>query len=487
MNTMNIHNSFNSNKNFTSKNTAFSRKDNKLFSDIFRNENKTLNFKNDTRNEFKSISEDNKQNIHSSNKSKNSFKSVLNKKNVDEHQTINEEKNISNSENTDEKKYNKKVDKLDNIQADETIEKSESNLSNEIIALIESLMKTDLIDLSQLQKDINVEIKLDETQIEALNNLKEKLSVLLETVDLELNQVFKENIKKAIELLNEITGQSSVDVESNKLVSSKDVEEILSIIEDIKTNMNLNSNKPISNQKNNFNELISNNKDQLQNTEIEKNNGDEENVQVSEDIVDEDSVENFKKLLSNDNSTKPNFLKQHSNNNSIIQNQNALEIKAELQSQKTDVSILENETIDHKQFINEVAQKASVFISENKNEMSIQLTPEKLGKLSIKIGLNDGTMTGKIYAENYSVKEIIEANLSQLKDALEEKGVNIGGLEVNVGHDSQSSDRNLYHSSFNSRKKHKGIPISNNVIGTFEEKSEIINPYLTTNKFDGLV
>ena len=42
-------------------------------------------------------------------------------------------------------------------------------------------------------------------------------------------------------------------------------------------------------------------------------------------------------------------------------------------------------------------------------------------------------MTAKFIADNHSVKEVIESNFSELRDALSQKGINIQNLSVSVG------------------------------------------------------
>jgi flagellar hook-length control protein FliK len=44
-------------------------------------------------------------------------------------------------------------------------------------------------------------------------------------------------------------------------------------------------------------------------------------------------------------------------------------------------------------------------------------------------------MVAKFTAESQQVKEIIESNLAQLKDALESQGLNVKGFSVSVGDD----------------------------------------------------
>jgi len=83
--------------------------------------------------------------------------------------------------------------------------------------------------------------------------------------------------------------------------------------------------------------------------------------------------------------------------------------------------------------LGQVVQKARLLVTPGITEMQIQLKPEFLGKLDLSISSENGQVTARFNAENYRVKEVIEANLNQLRDALAEQGVKVDQLQVNVG------------------------------------------------------
>ncbi len=114
------------------------------------------------------------------------------------------------------------------------------------------------------------------------------------------------------------------------------------------------------------------------------------------------------------------------NNGEIIKVEKAVEIpKAEVMKQ--------------------IVQKAEIVLKDGKSEMNINLEPEHLGKLSLKIAVEKGIITAKFVAENQAVKETIESNFNQLKDMLHEKGISVQGFSVSVGHENRefNSKNNL--------------------------------------------
>jgi len=111
-----------------------------------------------------------------------------------------------------------------------------------------------------------------------------------------------------------------------------------------------------------------------------------------------------------------------------------------------------------KQFID----KASVSITEDKTEMVLNLKPDHLGKISLKVATENGIVTAQMVAENQQVKEIIETNLNVLKDALEKQGITVQQFSVSVGQDSwkRAFDKDESKKSQNSNNKKQGDRVS---------------------------
>ncbi len=91
------------------------------------------------------------------------------------------------------------------------------------------------------------------------------------------------------------------------------------------------------------------------------------------------------------------------------------------------------------EILKQVVDKASVVIDGDKSEMLMELKPDSLGKLSLKIVTERGMVMAKFVAENQQVKEIIESNMQILKDALSKQGVSVQGLSVSVGNEQHGA------------------------------------------------
>lgn len=112
------------------------------------------------------------------------------------------------------------------------------------------------------------------------------------------------------------------------------------------------------------------------------------------------------------------------------------------------------------EIIEQVINNAKVIITDDKSEMVITLKPETLGKLTLKVVTENGIVIAKFAAESQQVKEIIEANMQQLKDSLQNQGLSIQGFSVSVGQERKKDDPDeKRQSGKNGSKIHKDIKI----------------------------
>ncbi len=94
--------------------------------------------------------------------------------------------------------------------------------------------------------------------------------------------------------------------------------------------------------------------------------------------------------------------------------------------------------VSKNELFSQIIEKARVVTNGEKSEMVMDLKPESLGKLSLKIVTEHGIVSAKFIAENQQVKEIIETNMQLLKDSLEKQGLSVQGFSVSVGQQSSN-------------------------------------------------
>lgn len=157
-----------------------------------------------------------------------------------------------------------------------------------------------------------------------------------------------------------------------------------------------------------------------------------------------------------------------------------------LQVRETSSKVLDfpvKEQVDAKDLIQQIVKKAEVLLKSDVSEMKMQLKPEFLGKMLIKVTVEEGTVVTKIITENQHVKQVLEANLNSLRQNLEANGIKVEKTEVSVqlfndgGGSYNESDSNRYplwsEQQGQSRRSYPdnsyGLPETENLPGLPEE------------------
>ena len=86
-----------------------------------------------------------------------------------------------------------------------------------------------------------------------------------------------------------------------------------------------------------------------------------------------------------------------------------------------------------RQVVDQIVQKVELEMKGEYGEIRLQLKPEHLGELEIKIATNNGVVSAAFLAESKTVKGLIEAGLPHLKQQLMQQGLNIQDVSVEVG------------------------------------------------------
>lgn len=66
----------------------------------------------------------------------------------------------------------------------------------------------------------------------------------------------------------------------------------------------------------------------------------------------------------------------------------------------------------------------------------MQLHPENLGPVTVRLMVNDGIVRATLAAQDASVKNVLQTNLDQLRTRLAEQGLRVEQIQVTVGGDT---------------------------------------------------
>lgn len=146
-----------------------------------------------------------------------------------------------------------------------------------------------------------------------------------------------------------------------------------------------------------------------------------------------------------------------------------------------EVSTVQSEVkVSGQEIIGQIVEKAKVVLTNEKSEMVIDLKPDHLGKLSLRVVTERGAVVAKFIAENEQVKAAIESNMDNLKESLTRQGFSIQDFSVSVRQDSKKGFAEDGNYSRNGRRESKDEKITAVGVPAMEENQQRLNPYLAS-------
>ena len=87
---------------------------------------------------------------------------------------------------------------------------------------------------------------------------------------------------------------------------------------------------------------------------------------------------------------------------------------------------------DMERIYEQVSESLKVNMSEDITEMEMSLHPASLGNVRIQIASRDGVVTANFTTQNEQVKAVLEAQIVDLKESMNQQGIKVEAIEVNV-------------------------------------------------------
>ena len=338
-----------------------------------------------------------------------------------ENNTVNENKENSNDLNSDKKK----IESLKSIK-----EKSKN--------IIEFVEKNDLL-VKNIKSDKNSE-KLSSLNIAKNITKEEKENLIKEINDLnkgikkleskELNDKEKEellNLFESLENIKNLILENSKEKSENtkelqiKNLEEKSIKELKENLKETELNKNTENIEEINSDYNfDFEDNIQSNKRENKTENLNNNFSNNLNKTISDDNGAELTIINMKDSPESANLKGFN----HYNNVSKTQSGN---------------SLTEN-MIKFQDLMGKLVEKAQVAINNGKSEVLMSLNPEYLGKVRLKISMEGDNFVGKIFVDNAEIKDIFTKNLDTVITSLNEIGINIEGFDVMLRQDMPNEE-----------------------------------------------
>ncbi|MDN5322933.1 MAG: flagellar hook-length control protein FliK [Clostridia bacterium] len=86
--------------------------------------------------------------------------------------------------------------------------------------------------------------------------------------------------------------------------------------------------------------------------------------------------------------------------------------------------------------LKQISQKVKFNKLDGSSQLSLKLKPAELGKMTLQLSVNNGQVTVKILTENNQARDLVDQNLTHLKQSLVNQGMKLGSIDVQVGTDS---------------------------------------------------
>ena len=117
--------------------------------------------------------------------------------------------------------------------------------------------------------------------------------------------------------------------------------------------------------------------------------------------------------------------------------------------------------VPHSQIIDQVTGHFNMSRQLESGNVTIRLHPAELGELRMEIKVEQDNIKAHITAQNPQVQDILDRNLPRLRQALEQQGMNLAHIQVNVASDG-SSNSQLFQEQFNRQQFKRPAPTATN-------------------------
>lgn len=446
--------------------------------------------------------------VKKSNKQDNISDKLDFRKKLDSHSKKNDKKDVKINKNNEKRDINKNIDKQNK---DEVNNKDEIKSKDEINSEGENVNKKDekefeknnnideskAVDIDKnIDKDIVVEEKDIKEDLEGIMSVLQSLNIEPE------NKQEMGEIQKSIDQLIQKIDNGEINVEDFEKMLIK-LEDADFIPKEVKTEI-LNKLELLTGQKN-----IDSKYTEINDTNIEKETKGHQNIKEDDKKIEENSTKQENpqnKVLNLNQINKDSNQNTSYNQNEDLDNINKNFLMKDVQDETEDGFNFQNlnigkitsgikastgaqlnnkmSTIDTYNIIDQITKKSKLITNKNNSSIQMQLEPENLGKLTLKIVLERGILSAKFMAENEEVKTAIEDNMEELKNSLSEQGITIQSLSVSVNSEGDlNKHKNILEAMAYNKKISKNIDPQLD-----EQKEEIANPYLfEDDNFNGLV
>lgn len=135
----------------------------------------------------------------------------------------------------------------------------------------------------------------------------------------------------------------------------------------------------------------------------------------------------------------------------------------------------------------QIVQQARLIRTAENTEMVINLKPEHLGQLTIRISVGQsGALTASFYTNNAQVQAIIENSLAQLRQELNDQGLKVEDVQVYAGLSDGGLTNGQGQQAWQQNQQQPNSGGRHIDFGAFQEEADAVTPVNNINSTDGV-
>lgn len=155
----------------------------------------------------------------------------------------------------------------------------------------------------------------------------------------------------------------------------------------------------------------------------------------SEEAGDASGKESSGKQQSHESDSQTGLQSDQTMLNNPLQNKNSV----------ADVSTTQSATgytSNTREIMDQILDNIKIHITPNVDSLEMQLHPQSLGTVHVQLVNHAGEISAQFHVQNEAVKNAVETQMMELKEALNEQGVKVEAIEVSV--DTRGFESNLW-------------------------------------------
>jgi flagellar hook-length control protein FliK len=312
------------------------------------------------------------------------------------------------------------------------VESSENSLTNEFVSEFSSTsfgsVQAQSATSTKTNNNLETSNIFNTADPELLKNLVEKIAEMLKNKDeVSLVQSGNNELEKILMFLQNQPGKNDLQIASSDITIQKFVEENISNIKSALEKIGIKVDE-LNIKDMNFKDLAKS---------VSQLSANQDSA-ISKVVSDSGESKNFSDYFSS------TFKPMDKESFDLLKNgfQTGFDklVNNNIQVSKTDSQLIAKQ-IDPQQIIDTVVKDVTQTLNNHKMELEVKLMPETLGKLTIKVTMEEGKLNANIEVKNIDVKQVIETNLVKMRDDLSQNGINLDKINVFLSDSNQFTEK----------------------------------------------